>query len=252
LSYSGLIAGGFSLPRLVIITSECFEKIIGFLGQYSNPLLPTKQWGEGFGFLFCQSTPHYYVVEDAIGAATGERAGGSLKGEEMAVVEFAREQRPDLHLGGWFHSHPGRGLFFSPTDQENQLAYQQDNQDGLGIVWDHTLVGQSGKGLGLKVFRIVDPAAIDYAEVNFQVSGFSQALLEQVYGALGFSNAAINSAWRQLEVGGITLSLDAEQVLKGEAIVGNLRDVLENSEEKVERVAKESREVAESSQQILW
>ena len=43
---------------------------------------------------------------------------------------------------GWFHSHPGLGVFFSYIDLINQLGFQQNNSEFIGLVFDHTLLGK--------------------------------------------------------------------------------------------------------------
>ncbi len=187
------------MPRMVVLTAECFEKIIQFLGQHSSPLIPKNKCVEAFAFLFCRQTPAYYIIEDAVGAATGERASVQLKPEELALIEFFGNQHPDLFLGGWAHSHPGWGLFFSGTDEDNQMFYQQGNEDGLGLVWDYTLVGKKGKGLGFSILRLSNPNRPGYYEVPFKLQGFSKAFVEQIFSPLGFDKKTIATAWKDVE-----------------------------------------------------
>ncbi|HMF32091.1 MAG TPA: hypothetical protein VKK79_11780 [Candidatus Lokiarchaeia archaeon] len=205
------------MPRTVILTSQTFEKIISFLGQYSNPLLPKHRCVEAFGFLFCRRTPNYYIIEDAVGVATGERLAVALKAEELALIEFLESQRPELFLGGWVHSHPGWGLFFSGTDEENQVFYQQFNEDGLGIVWDYTLVGKKGKGLGFSAFRLHDAKfPPGYYDVYCKLSGFSLSRVEAVFGPLGYNKKVITEAWRTTIEQSMLLTADEETRVRAE------------------------------------
>ncbi|MFW9866466.1 MAG: hypothetical protein ACFFEN_10260 [Candidatus Thorarchaeota archaeon] len=76
---------------------------------------------------------------------------------------------------GWYHSHPGLGIFFSETDKFNQIFWQK-NPYGIGIVFDHTYLEKPGD-LGFRIFRLNetnldDPSVAmksDYHEVKAKV-----------------------------------------------------------------------------------
>ncbi|KKN19627.1 hypothetical protein LCGC14_0943820 [marine sediment metagenome] len=53
---------------------------------------------------------------------------------------------------GWYHSHPGLGIFFSDTDKYNQIFWQK-SPSGIGIVFDHTYLDKPGD-LGFRIFRL--------------------------------------------------------------------------------------------------
>ncbi|MFX0029221.1 MAG: hypothetical protein ACFE8B_08425 [Candidatus Hermodarchaeota archaeon] len=53
---------------------------------------------------------------------------------------------------GWYHSHPGLGIFFSETDKYNQIFWQK-NPSGIGIVFDHTYLDKPNE-LGFRAFRL--------------------------------------------------------------------------------------------------
>ncbi len=217
------------MPRMVVLTAECFEKIIQFLGQHSSPLIPKNKCVEAFAFLFCRQTPAYYVIEDAVGAATGERASVQLKPEELALIEFFGNQHPDLFLGGWAHSHPGWGLFFSGTDEDNQMFYQQGNEDGLGLVWDYTLVGKKGKGLGFSLLRLSNPNRPGYYEVPFKLQGFSKPLIEQIFSPLGYDKKTIATAWKDIEGEDHFLKPFDESLLKAQRMSTDISSMIGTS-----------------------
>lgn len=103
------------------------------------------------------------IVEDAVPVSHG----GSIE------VKFSSEQlgafgQIDMEIWekygskkwftvGWYHSHPGLGCFFSSTDVFNQLFWQDKNPNGIGIVFDHKYLEQSGN-LGFKTYRLNDPS----------------------------------------------------------------------------------------------
>ena len=219
------------MSRLVILTAECFEKIIQFLGQYSNPLLPKDKCVEAFAFLFCRQTPAYYIIEDAVGVATGERASVQLKPEELALIEFFNNQHPDLFLGGWAHSHPGWGLFFSGTDEENQMFYQQMNEDGLGLVWDYTLVGKKGNGLAFTILRLNNPNRPGYYEVPFKLLGFSQPFIDRIFSPLGYDKKTLTNAWKDVESHDLLLKPFEESLVRSQRISTDISSIVERSAE---------------------
>lgn len=59
--------------------------------------------------------------------------------EEMALMRersdeiAARSGYEGERLLGWYHSHPGHGIFFSDTDRDNHSGYGRDYQFGLVI-----------------------------------------------------------------------------------------------------------------------
>ncbi|MFW9873800.1 MAG: hypothetical protein ACFFG0_11900 [Candidatus Thorarchaeota archaeon] len=73
---------------------------------------------------------------------------------------------------GWYHSHPGLGIFFSETDKYNQIFWQK-NPSGIGLVFDHTYLDKPNE-LGFRAFRLSetrldDPSLAlksDYHEVK--------------------------------------------------------------------------------------
>ncbi|MHA2121689.1 MAG: hypothetical protein ACW990_10840 [Promethearchaeota archaeon] len=54
---------------------------------------------------------------------------------------------------GWYHSHPGLGIFFSETDKFNQIFWQK-NPSGIGIVFDHTYLDKPEGDVGFRIFRL--------------------------------------------------------------------------------------------------
>ncbi len=219
------------MPRMVILTAECFEKIIQFLGQYSSPLLPKDKCVEAFAFLFCRQTPAYYIIEDAVGSATGVHEAVKLKPEELAQIEFFNNEHPDLFLGGWAHSHPGWGLFFSGTDEDNQMFYQQQNEDGLGLVWDYSIVGKKGKGLAFTILRLANPNRPGYYEVPFKLLGFSQPFIDRILSPLGYDKKTITSAWKDLEARELLLKPVEVSLVKAQQVSTDITSLISDSTE---------------------
>jgi hypothetical protein len=136
------------------------------------------------GFLFCKQHMDKYIVVDAVGMTSGNSVYVEMSGHQLAQIERLEKERPGTFLGGWIHTHPGLGLFFSDTDIQNEMFYQQQNEDGLGIVFDLSLV--SPDFIGFRVFRLHGPNAHTYYEVtDYELSGFTEEVLREAYDALG-------------------------------------------------------------------
>jgi tetratricopeptide (TPR) repeat protein len=136
------------------------------------------------GFLFCKQHMDKYIVADAVGMTSGNSVYVEMSGQQLAQIERLEKERPGTFLGGWIHTHPGLGLFFSDTDIQNEMFYQQQNEDGLGIVFDLSLV--SPEFIGFRVFRLHGPNAHTYYEVtDYELSGFTEEVLREAYDALG-------------------------------------------------------------------
>ncbi|MHA1730612.1 MAG: hypothetical protein ACTSU5_01645 [Promethearchaeota archaeon] len=198
---------GIGAPRELVVSANALVEILQFLTQYANDNLPRPEQVESFGFLVCkvEEDVNKYVVVDAVGVAKGHPSGVTLSDEELAIVETInakiQARDPSLFLGGWFHSHPGHGLFYSETDCRNQMFWQQQNPDGVGIVFDHTLVRRDS--LGVKAFRLKDPNGFDYAEVPFKIRGITPELLEDALSLMPVSLDFIHGLYQNLHLLGL-------------------------------------------------
>jgi proteasome lid subunit RPN8/RPN11 len=63
----------------------------------------------------------------------------------------AQRQHPELDVVGWAHTHPGFGVFFSGTDDENCAHY---GPDAVNLVYD-PLREELGLALGPRMVRVV-------------------------------------------------------------------------------------------------
>ncbi len=170
--------------RKVVVTAKAFVSFIKFSSQFASFKGMRDNWVESMGFLFCKQHMDKYIVADAVGMTSGNSVYVEMSPQQLAQVEQLQANRPGTFLGGWIHTHPGLGLFFSDTDIQNEMFYQQQNEDGLGIVFDLSLV--SPVFIGFKVFRLHSANAHSYYEVTgYELSGFTEDLLREAYDALG-------------------------------------------------------------------
>lgn len=176
--------------REVIVKFQAFKEMVKYLSQYSSNTIPEEDWVESMGFLFCSVEDDYYLIEDAVGMTSGTELDVNLSPMKFGNInEIEREH--DGFLGGWWHTHPNLSLFFSETDIKNQVFYQQNNPDGLGIVFDHTLIDY--EFLGFKIFRLLHQYSEEVIEIPYQVLGFPEKGLRNVLKLLGVKKDIINS-----------------------------------------------------------
>jgi proteasome lid subunit RPN8/RPN11/tetratricopeptide (TPR) repeat protein len=173
--------------RKVVVTAKAFVSFVKFSAQFASFKGMRANWVESMGFLFCKQHMDKYIVADAVGMTSGNSVYVEMSGQQIAQVERLETERPGLFLGGWIHTHPGLGLFFSDTDIQNEMFYQQRNEDGLGIVFDLSLI--SPVFIGFKVFRLHGPNAHTYYEVtDYELSGFTEDLLRDAFDTLGIDH----------------------------------------------------------------
>jgi proteasome lid subunit RPN8/RPN11 len=81
----------------------------------------------GFPFVDPESGRHYVCVLKAIPALQSEGSSVHMQFTAASWEHIAgiidEENLPGLAVVGWFHSHPGLGVFMSGTDQDTQTAF---------------------------------------------------------------------------------------------------------------------------------
>ncbi|MHA1733632.1 MAG: hypothetical protein ACTSU5_16915 [Promethearchaeota archaeon] len=78
------------------------------------------------------------------------------------VAEVNREEIEEYEsentVVGWFHSHGGRGVDFTPTDVKNHLYFQKDFLSGsVAIVFDPSALDE---GYGFEIYSFIKDTAI--------------------------------------------------------------------------------------------
>jgi len=181
------------MARKVYISMKVFTEICKFSAQYASNYILKSKWVESMGYLFCRKDGDKYLIEDAAGITRGGETYVSMTPDDLAKIEQLQADHPNHFLGGWFHTHPGLSPFFSTTDVQNQMFYQAQNEDGLGLVFDHSMV--SSKFVGFKNFRLNDPQSptTDYSDVDWIPLGWTEAGLEEALKPIGVSQKIIEN-----------------------------------------------------------
>ncbi|MFO8019019.1 MAG: Mov34/MPN/PAD-1 family protein [Promethearchaeia archaeon] len=156
----------------VIITKEAFFKMMTHVLRFAHEDLDKSI--EVMGVCIGKQEADSIKVVNAVPITHGNKVEVGFSQEDYAAFAKVDEHYSEkgLYSVGWYHSHPGWGLFFSDTDKKNQLSYQSEQSPyGFGIVFDHTLMGEE-ENLGFDVYRLADPSKgpnSDYVRVTYEL-----------------------------------------------------------------------------------
>lgn len=191
----------------VIISAETYKTVILFASRYANQSIPPEQWKEIYGILTGYSDEDFVHVEGAHALTFGHDTDVQLDARHYGFIEEIQEmldnEGNDHYVVGWFHSHPGLSLFFSYIDLINQLGFQAKNDDAIGLVFDHSLLGKKmdekiGNNIltkyetGFEIYRLTDvnlnPSSPDYDKnyhnVDYIVEGLNKYFFANVLAEL--------------------------------------------------------------------
>ncbi|MHA1269366.1 MAG: tetratricopeptide repeat protein [Candidatus Helarchaeota archaeon] len=161
-------------PGIVRIRSKVFKMITIHALFYANRNIPRADWKEIYGLLIGRIDGDDVYITDAIPITSGSKY----------EVEFAEEHyskaaeidniaaSKNLFVIGWYHSHPGIGLFLSHTDIINHLGYQSVNPKAIALVFDFTEISEGNPGF--KIFKLDNPslgAASNYHVISWRIEG---------------------------------------------------------------------------------
>ena len=117
-----------------------------------------------------------HVTDSVFVKQRGDRVGVELLPEEQArVAEKLQQEGGREYIVGWYHSHPGLGVFMSGTDIETQTAYQQLFPEAVAFVIDPAdyARSQDARRLNFKFFRVnAEGQGVDEVPYEFIVEPF--------------------------------------------------------------------------------
>ncbi|KKM68530.1 hypothetical protein LCGC14_1459960 [marine sediment metagenome] len=130
----------------VVIKADAYKTLILYASRYANQAIKPEEWKEIYGVLIGTTTDEFVFVEAAEALTFGHATDVQLDERHYGFIERIEnklyKESKGHYIIGWFHSHPGLGLFFSYIDLINQLGFQGKNNDAVGLVFDHTLLGK--------------------------------------------------------------------------------------------------------------
>jgi len=167
----------------VIVKFKAYKAMIKFFSQFSSNKISRDKWVESMGYLFCRIEGDYYIIEDAYGITSGTELDVQVSPMTLSNIDQLIHEHDGDFIGGWWHTHPGLSPFFSETDIKNQVFYQSNNPDGLGIVFDHSMIDKDY--IGFQIFRLIHQFSEEYVEVPFQLQGFTKDGIKECMALLG-------------------------------------------------------------------
>ncbi len=210
------------MGKSVIVKAEAYKTIILYASRYANKVIPPKDWREIYGILIGYDDDDFVYIEKAEALTYGHATDVQLDEKHYGFIEEIQEKleqdeaKKGYYMIGWFHSHPGLGLFFSYIDLINQLGFQARNNDFCGLVFDHTLLGKKKEEIvegtehkitkydtGFEIYRITDvnmdinDSKYDnnYYKVEYIVDGLNKFFFANVLSEL----SALVSAGKPLQ-----------------------------------------------------
>ncbi|MFX1409793.1 MAG: hypothetical protein ACFFA6_05550 [Promethearchaeota archaeon] len=213
------------INKPVVVRADAYKTIILYASRYANKSILPENWKEIYGILIGYSDNELVYIERAEALTFGHATDVQLDERHYGFIEEIQEkldkEGKGLYMIGWFHSHPGLGLFFSYIDLINQLGFQAKNDDFCGLVFDHTLLGKKKQekvegteymitkyDTGFEIYRITnvnmdvnDPNyESNYYKVDYIVDGLSKYFFANVLSelsALATEGKPLQSAYRE-------------------------------------------------------
>ncbi|MHA1131757.1 MAG: Mov34/MPN/PAD-1 family protein [Candidatus Helarchaeota archaeon] len=172
---SGMIEPDPDDPSVCVLSLEAYEQIVLHATRFANTKVPMDAWKEVMGFLVgkVDEDGNKVIVKKAIPMAHGSSVEVEF-GEEQyiwtaQINDWAAER--GMFIVGWYHSHPGLGLFLSGTDITNQLGYQGPNPHAVALVFDHTKAKEPDHP-GFAVFKLDNPdlgTMSDFHAIRYEI-----------------------------------------------------------------------------------
>jgi proteasome lid subunit RPN8/RPN11 len=116
------------IPRRIIQVGEFWrgqplifvnERALRLMESHTRSTLKFEVGGLVFGDFYQHGDVPFIYIEAAIPASQAQSGSGSLFFTPQAIIEIEEQRQanyPHLRSVGWYHSHPGFGIFMSPTD----------------------------------------------------------------------------------------------------------------------------------------
>ena len=132
-------------------------------------------WKEVYGLLVGYNKGKHVIIEDAVPITHGSSIHVQFRMDDYifaaGVNDLLVEKTNKHFFVGWYHSHPGLGLFLSGTDIVNHLGFQNLNPLACAIVFDHTLIELGDEGF--QVFRL-NNNLMGYSTVKHKIVELNQ------------------------------------------------------------------------------
>lgn len=145
---------------VTLLSPEVYFKMLLHAFRYAHPERNSEDWVEVIGLLTGTvtnpNTPtERLFVTQAWPIGHGSAVGVTINNYGKVLTRVLEEKEEGTEILGWYHTHPGYGVWMSHTDYRTHLSYQRMYDRAVAVVLDPTLV--SSLYLGFEVFRLELP-----------------------------------------------------------------------------------------------
>jgi len=161
----------------VILTKKLYENMLLYGLSFANKKMPRAQFKEVMALIVGKTQKDDVIISEVFPIVSGSDLEFVFQDEhyaKAAIIDSMAAERNEF-IVGWYHTHPGLGLFLSPTDIVNQLGYQSLNDKAIAIVFDHTQMTLTNPGFA--IYRLDDPSigqASSFHAVRWRVKDASK------------------------------------------------------------------------------
>ncbi|MHA2366216.1 MAG: hypothetical protein ACXAC7_19810 [Candidatus Hodarchaeales archaeon] len=156
----------------VILSSEVYFKMLVHGLRYAHPHIGRDKWIEVIGLLTgrLEDFKSYdrIIVDKAWPIGHGNAVSVQIQDYGTTLSRILKEKEKKSVICGWYHTHPGYGLFMSHTDYQTQFGYQQMWNSAIALVLDTSLI--STKQAGFKIFRLQRPQLNIFEILPFRIA----------------------------------------------------------------------------------
>jgi 26S proteasome regulatory subunit N11 len=145
--------------ELVTLNYRALSKILKHGMRFSNPNIPRAKWVECMGFLVGNVNEGKVEIKDAIPMVHGSLVEVEFQDEHYVKADEINQNLTDENwVIGWYHTHPGHGLFLSAVDKINHSGYQTLNSKAIALVFDPSKFDEKSKlEEYINIFRLKYP-----------------------------------------------------------------------------------------------
>ncbi len=125
-------------------------KLLDEITEYSVKAKPREAIGLLGGSLL---RPHEIIISKILFVSEGDEISVSFSDEDFKAFEDILEG--DCYCLGWWHSHPGYGLFLSQTDINTHVySFQLHNALSVALVVEPTMIDMNGRA-SYKFYQVI-------------------------------------------------------------------------------------------------
>lgn len=171
-----------------VLLKQCtYRNMMLHMLHYARHGVSQSNWVETAGWIIGKIEDDDVVCMDAFPIMTGSAVEFEFKEEHYikaaAIDNELFERDEGEFIVGWYHSHPGLGLFLSHTDIMNHLGFQSANPKAIALVFDHMKYSEEEKNFGFEIFRLNDPnlgPSSDYHKLEFAIEGLENQFTSNI------------------------------------------------------------------------